>query len=339
VEEQKYRIVTAGEIHSGFTPQEVAKNLLGLCKDDKEKVERILSGNLFVFLTGIDLVTARRYKKSLDQTGIVCLIEPLTTFDGTRVQTGNSPLSPPDLATPELTECPKCGARYDGDEACSSCGVIPSKYLERQRAGQQVNVAVVAEKRGVNRTKLLAAALLTVTVFAAAGYLLPKRLGYEMSDRIAGFTAPNFEHPPNKFHAADQSDIIREYKGRGYSLDCYGNLRPEEKLSEADDYVCWAPISSAYNNIPAKALTFSFSEGKLHRVRIEFPHSSFDEVQMFLGKILAGERRLDSLPQYQYRTDTFGERLMIWEARDGFVSTSFRATKGRAFIVLWQARR
>ena len=338
MEAMKYRIVTTGEIHSGFSLQEVQKNLGGLCKYDKDKLERIFSGDLFVFESDIDLIAARRYKSSLDQTGIVCQIEPLTPINIKQEQTNHAPSSLPTPANSELSECPKCGAPYNGEEACSSCGVIPSKYLERQGLEQQVQAAAIEERSGINKTRILAVTLLAVIVLASAYYLLPKNYRYELSDRLAGLTAPNFDQPPNRFHAANQSDIIREYKDRGYNLDCYGNLRPEEKLSKSDDYVCWAPIRSAYNNIPAKMLTFSFAEGKLNRVRLEFPDSSFDEVQNFLGKKLGNERRLDPLPQYQSRTDIYGEHLMIWEVKDGFVTTSSKATPGRSFIILWQSR-
>src|SRR6185369_11947326 len=138
VEEMKYRIVTTGEIHSGFSLQEVQKNLGGLCKYDKDKLERIFCGDLFVFESDIDLIAARRYKSSLDQTGIVCQIEPLTSINIKQEQTNHAPASLPAPASPELSECPKCGAPYNGEEACSSCGVIPSKYLERLELEQQV---------------------------------------------------------------------------------------------------------------------------------------------------------------------------------------------------------
>lgn len=336
MEAMKYRIVTTGEIHSGFSLQEVQKNLGGVCKYDKDKLERIFSSDLFVFESNIDLITARRYKKSLDQTGIVCHIEPLTPINTEQERT--------DSDTPSLSEqddsnkCPKCGVPYNGETVCSSCGVIPSKYLERQRLEQQVESVAVEEHAGINKFRIFVVTMSAAIVLALTYYSLPKHLKYDMSDKIAGLTAPNFDNPPNKFYAANQSDIIREYKNRGYALDCYGNLRPEEKLSEADDYACWAPINSAYNNISAKMLTFSFAEGKLNRVRVEFPYSSFDEVQKFLGKKLVNERRLDSLPQYQSRTDIYGERLMIWEAKDGFITTTSKATPGQSFIILWMRK-
>lgn len=334
----KYRIVTTGETHSGFSLQEVQKNLGGLCKYDKDKLERIFSRDLFVFESDIDLITARRYKQSLDQTGIVCQIEPLSSINIKQEKIYHAPSSPQALAHSELSECPKCGAPYNGETACSSCGVIPSKYLERQGLEQQMQAVTIEERSGVNKIRLLALTLLVGIVLAFVYYISPKHYRYEISDRLAGLAAPNFDHPPDKFNAANQSDIIREYKNRGYTLDCYGNLRPEEKLSKADDYVCWAPIKSAYNNIPAKMLTFSFKEGKLNRVRLEFPDSSFGEVQIFLGKKLGNERRLDTLPQYQSRTDIYGERLMIWEVKDGFITTSSKATPGQSLIILWQSK-
>jgi len=134
VETQKYRIVTTGEIHSGFTRNEVVKNLLALCKDDSNKIERILSGTLFVFLTDIDLVTARRHKTPLDQTGLVCQIVPLVP-----PILNQKPHRQHEHGVPETSAiscCPKCGTSYGCEESCTACGIIPAKYLARQKLGQ-----------------------------------------------------------------------------------------------------------------------------------------------------------------------------------------------------------
>jgi ribosomal protein L32 len=328
VEQLKYRIVTTGEIHSGFSIQEVQKNLLGLCKDDKDKVERIFSGNLFVFESGIDLIAARRYKTSLDQAGIVCQIEPLTPL----VRNQDAPTAA------ELSGCPKCGASSNGEEVCASCGIVPAKYLEKQRLEHQA-AAVPAEERSAGRRMvILAMVLLFAVVLAAANYFLPKNIRYEITDWFEGLNTPNFDHPPNKFNGLTQADIIREYEGRGYKLDCYGNLHQDERVSKSDDYACWMPINSAYNNIPARMVTFFFSDGQLNHARIEFPYSSFEQVQEFLEKKLVSERRLDSLTQYRGHTDSYGEALKMWEVTDGYLKTSNKPTPGRSFILLWSRK-
>ncbi len=332
MEAKKYRIVTTGEIHAGFTLQEVKKNLLGLCKDDKDKLDRIFSGNLFVLVSDIDLIAARRHKTSLQQSGIVCQIEPLTPI--VRDQEPTHQAQPALPTSSELSGCPKCGASYNGEAVCVSCGVVPAKYLERQRLEQEIKAVPVAENKDSKKAVRVAVLVIVGVILISTTYLLPKNFKYEISDWIDRIKAPNFDLPPNRFPELSQSDIIREYNDRGYTLYCNGNLRPEEQVSKRDDYACWMPIKSAYNNIPARMVTFFFSGGKLSQVRLEFPESSFNQVQEYLQKKMIDQQRLDSLPQYRNRTDLYGEPLLMWQIEGGVVRTTSKATSGRSFIVL-----
>jgi len=338
VEALKYRVVTTGEIHAGFTLQEVKRNLSGLCKNDKDKLERIFSTDLFVFESDIDLITARRHKSSLDQTGIVCLIEPLTPIVLNQKPIDDTQPAQSTTTHSELSVCPKCGVSYNGEAVCASCGILPAKYLERQRLEQQVKAIPAEEGKGSGRIIRVAVLLVVGAALVSTAYLLPKNFKHDLSDRLVGLKAPNFDHPLNKFHENSQSDIIREYNARGFTLTCYGNLRPEERVSSTEDYVCWMPIKSAYNNIPARMVTFFFSQEKLNHVRLEFPDSSSDQVQEYLGKKLSSERRLDMLPQYRARTNIYGEPLMIWDVKGGVIQTPAKATPGQLFMVLWTRR-
>lgn len=286
MEEPKYRVVTTGEIHAGFTLQEVKKNLSGLCKNNKDRLERIFSGDPYVFESDVDLIAARRHKTSLDQTGIVCLIEPLTpiAFVPNQKPDDDTPPAQPTTTHEELCACPKCGAPYHGEEVCASCGVLPAKYLERQRLEQQLE-AMPAEEGKVNwRVIRVAALLVLAVVLVGTAYLLPKDFGQDVSDRFTALRAPNFDHPLSTFQESSKSDIVRKYNARGYSLVCYENLRPEEQVSKDEDCACWMPIKSAYNNIPARMVTFFFVQEKLNHVRLQFPDSSFDQVQDYLAK-------------------------------------------------------
>ena len=338
MEALKYRIVTTGEIHAGFTLQEVKKNLSGLCKNDKGKLERIFSTDLFVFESEIDLITARRHKTSLDQTGIVCLIEPLTPLVLNQRPIHDTQPVQPTTTHSDLSVCPKCGASYNGEAVCASCGILPAKYLERQRLEQHVEATPVQEGKGSGRIIRVAVLLIVGAVLVTTAYLLPENFKHDLSDRLVALRAPNFDHPLNKFHESSQSDIIREYNARGFTLTCYGNLRPEEQVSSTEDYACWMPINSAYSNIPARMVTFFFSQEKLNHVRLEFPDSSSDQVQEYLGKKLSSEQRLDMLPQYRARTNIYGESLMMWEVNGGVIQTPSKVTPGHLFMVLWTRR-
>lgn len=147
--------------------------------------------------------------------------------------------------------------------------------------------------------------------------------------------APNFDLPPDAISQTDQASLIGEYQRRGYDLNCYGDLRPEEKISKIDDYECWTLVESAYDNIPAKMVVFFFSKGELNHVRIEFPESSFDNLQDYLKRRLANYPRLDKKRRNNFGTDIYGKPLMVWKVKEGVVITSASATLGRPVILLW----
>ncbi|UFS70216.1 TFIIB-type zinc ribbon-containing protein [Geomonas sp. RF6] len=296
-------------------------------------MERIFSGSLFVFASGIDLLSARRHKTSLDQTGIVCHIEPVTPI----------PQKVPESQLPapvreEPSSCPKCGAPYNGEAVCGSCGVVPAKYLERQRVEQEARQAEAIPTGRTTAAKnifLVAAIVVLGAALLSASFLLPKGFKYDVWDWADRLKSPNFEHPLNSFAGQTQNDLIREYQERGFTLHCYGNLRPDERVSKSEDYACWFPIKSAYNNIPARYVTFFFSGGILSHARLEFPDSSFAQVQDYLQKKLGTERRLDMLPQHRVRTDIYGVPVMVWEVNGGWIQTASKATPGRTVMVLW----
>lgn len=161
---------------------------------------------------------------------------------------------------------------------------------------------------------------------------------YEIYNSIIRLTAPNFILPLDTLERTDKVFIIDEYKRRGYKLKCYGNLRSEEKISKTDDYVCWGIIKSAYDNIPAKKLSFFFSKNELHHIRIEFPHSSFEKLKEYLERRLTHYQRLDQIPGMESQTDVFGKPLITWIVRQGYITTSNLPTPNQPIILLWTNR-
>jgi hypothetical protein len=161
---------------------------------------------------------------------------------------------------------------------------------------------------------------------------------HELKDAIKRPFAPNFELPPNQMQSVKQDEWIGEYKRRGYEFNCYGNLRPEEKASQDDDYTCWSVIKSAYDNIPARMLVFWFHEGRLQHIKIEFPESSFAHVQEYLARHFEGAVRLDQSPNAKFGKNIYGKPLMVWATRSGIVVTDGAHTTGRSISMLWTSR-
>jgi len=179
--------------------------------------------------------------------------------------------------------------------------------------------------------------LVLFTASVVAYKYLPNQYKYEVNDWFSSLGAPSFIESPDYFSARNQSDIIREYQNRNYQLKCYGNLRHEEKISKQDDYLCFAYISSAYDNIPAKLVTFFFSKNKLSHVRLEVPDSSFSKLQNYLARKLANYPRLDLLPNHNFGTDNFGNPLMVWAVKEGLITTSTISTAGQNEVLLWSS--
>lgn len=176
--------------------------------------------------------------------------------------------------------------------------------------------------------------LLALSFLFAATLLIqfgPPGIKYWFTDRYEIYFSPEFTLPPDATEVLPQDEVIREYKTRGFKLTCYGGLHREEKVNASNDYLCWAFTKQAYNNIPAKMVTFFFSQGALNDVRVEFPESSHPALKDYLLK------RLARFPRHHWKkeTDIFGERLVSWITPNGIITVSGQATKNQPIILLW----
>jgi hypothetical protein len=180
---------------------------------------------------------------------------------------------------------------------------------------------------------------LGVTVLLAVAKIgydnLPLHTQYELSDWYKSLGTPTFTESPDYFAPRAQEEIIAENRARGHELECYGNLGPAERISASNDYLCSAHISSAYDNIPARLVTFFFGNGKLQNVRIEFAADSFPKLQNYLSRKLADYPRIDN----RYGTDSFGKPLVVWRVKYGQITASAEETAGQNPIILWTAYR
>ncbi len=105
----------------------------------------------------------------------------------------------------------------------------------------------------------------------------PLNVKYEISDWFSRLGTPDFITALDSISSRDQSETIREYKNRGHELTCYGDLRKEDKIGSATDYLCYAYISSAYDNIPARLVTFFFNRHSTLANRTQFIKTSISE--------------------------------------------------------------
>ena len=121
-----YRITFQGKLLYGFEQNEVRDNLAKLTKFDEKSLDRLFSGDVVTLKKDLDSLTAQRYKEVLDKTGAHCDMI-LQQEDGSSDQASQLP--------PEETgiTCPKCGAAQQFGDSCSRCGILFSKYRQRQQ--------------------------------------------------------------------------------------------------------------------------------------------------------------------------------------------------------------
>lgn len=149
--------------------------------------------------------------------------------------------------------------------------------------------------------------------------------------------APGFMETPDQISAQSQAEIISHYTDQGYRLKCYGDLGPRERIRN-DDYLCLAPISSAFAEIPASQVVFFFKKEQLSHVRFQFPPSSFEPLKYYLATGLASARRLQESRYGDFGLDPSGNNLVVWKTPHGLVTATETNRAGDPVIVLWSAR-
>lgn len=184
--------------------------------------------------------------------------------------------------------------------------------------------------------RYLKAALLAVVLFAAGLTTydrLPLQYKHIISDWYNRIGTPHYVEAPDLYSERDQASVISDMQARGHKLKCYDNLGDRERIDKNDDYLCSAHISTAYNNIQARLVTFFFAKGKLNHVRIEFASRSFDDLQNYLSMSLVAYPRMDKSPWAR-----FEEGLMVWRVKEGVLMASAEKAYGRNPIILWSSR-
>lgn len=150
--------------------------------------------------------------------------------------------------------------------------------------------------------------------------------------------APDFLETPEQISEQSQSEVISRYTSQGYRLKCYGDLGPRERIRN-DDYLCLAPIRSAFADIPASQVVFFFKKGRLNHVRFLFPPSSFEPIRYYLTTGLENARRLPESRFGDFGLDPSGNNLVVWKTPHGLLTATETNRAGDPVIVLWSAKK
>lgn len=157
----KWKVTCKGTLRDGFNSQQVIDHLAKL-NIDAAFAAKLMEGKPVTVKKAVDQTTAEKMKVKLETAGLDVSIEPmqpqatkpsLATLslepmageeDSPRpsgIPAANSPPLPPGQM-----QCPKCKTIQQKAPECTSCGIIISRYLERQRLQEQQRHATQSER-------------------------------------------------------------------------------------------------------------------------------------------------------------------------------------------------
>ena len=131
---KKCNIVFYGKINAGWDIEVVKNNLSGLVKKGGQNIDSLFSGKPVVLKKNIDRQTADKFKTVFEKTGALCEIQEISdktdlnnltmeksTYDQTNIE------KPPE----QFIVCPQCGFQQLSSQECQQCGIIFSKFFEK----------------------------------------------------------------------------------------------------------------------------------------------------------------------------------------------------------------
>ena len=92
--EQQYHVVLSGQLKAGWTIEKAAKALANLMRCDVSKATNIIQKAPTKLKKIMPRSSAEKYKQRLEQTGIICSIEPSAQSSGLSLEETSSPAAP-----------------------------------------------------------------------------------------------------------------------------------------------------------------------------------------------------------------------------------------------------
>jgi len=141
----KYNIVFYGKINLKWDIEAVKKNLSGLVKKGEGNIDSLFSGKLIVLKKNIDHQTADKFKTVFEKTGALCEIQEVPDkMDLNNLTMEESTYDQTDIKKPpeRLITCPKCGFEQLSPLECQKCGIIISKFFEKDEVEEPTKVAI-----------------------------------------------------------------------------------------------------------------------------------------------------------------------------------------------------
>lgn len=133
-----YKVVYSGSLKGGTDVEQFIQDFMQLSKTSEEQARRLVSvGRTVTLKDNLDQATAEKYRQTLDRLGMQVHVESVAVMEPTDnlTSTGETPheqAAPHADAANNTVRCPKCGSDRVKDDDCPACGIIISRYRERQ---------------------------------------------------------------------------------------------------------------------------------------------------------------------------------------------------------------
>lgn len=144
----KYKVVYSGKLKAGVEAEQFIRSFMQTFKVPEEHARKVAAINRPTTIkTDLDQAAAEKYRQVLERLGMEVQVEAMAGAMGLSLAPaeGGAPAVPPSVPVPAAPvesgapvaagsgeRCPKCGSdRVQGDD-CLACGIIISRYREKQ---------------------------------------------------------------------------------------------------------------------------------------------------------------------------------------------------------------
>ncbi len=160
---KKYNIVFYGKINLGWDIEGVKKNLSRLVKKDAKNIDSLFSGKPIVLKKNIERQIADKFKTVFEKTGALCEIQEApekVDLDNLIMEENNHDQTDNEKPPEQFIICPQCGFQQVSSQECRQCGIIFSKFYEKDEAeesAKEVSPQISKEmEQAVAKAKMIA---------------------------------------------------------------------------------------------------------------------------------------------------------------------------------------